>query len=34
MSIFKDHEAEKNNAKQDIEKAIWYLHRYLETLGD
>ena len=23
---------EKNNAKQDIEKAIWYLQRYLETL--
>ena len=23
---------EKNNAKQDIEKALWYLQRYLETL--
>tara|TARA_Y100001973_G_C5172840_1_gene320120 strand:- start:597 stop:869 length:273 start_codon:yes stop_codon:yes gene_type:complete len=25
---------EKNNPKQDIEKAIWYLQRYLKTLGD
>ena len=25
---------EKNNAKQDIEKALWYLQRYLETLED
>ena len=23
---------EKNNAKQDIQKALWYLQRYLETL--
>ena len=25
---------EKNNAKQDIEKAIWYLQRYLKILED
>jgi len=24
----------KGNPKQDIEKAIWYLQRYLETLDD
>jgi hypothetical protein len=24
----------KGNPKEDIEKAIWYLQRYLETLDD
>ena len=24
----------KENPKQDIEKAIWYLQRYLKTLGE